>query len=589
MADKKISELPAAESLESTDLMMVAQENVSSSSGYVSMKTTAADVADEFNTELTYSGLNTTSKTVVGAINEVKSTAEGMVEANPAGSAPIALAAIKINGVNYKIEDTGSIVRAFQVLNTGSEIGSVTVDNQETKFYVGNLNNLGDVTLTSPTDGQVLKYDATSQIWVNAAESGGGSSTLVGLTDTNISSPAADQDLSYDSTSSKWINKTHRVELTKAEYDALPSSKLTDGIEYFITDMETTGVEIVANPEDTATDTLTKLQIGDDVYNINGGSAVSDLDDLGDVDITTPTNGQILKYDSTNQVWINANESGGSGGHTILDNSGTALTQRDDLQFVGAYVNDDSANEITKVNVVREMTKAQFDLLSNAEKVGLIRVTDEDDGIGSGYRETVLWSGSETPTVSSPYTATLNDGIENYDAIAILAENDGNYVLPILLVSELIVDRFFSYVPNENVPSYAIKRLTDTTMSLCLQTSRSTITYKKVIGIKFGGSSLSPLNYSTNEQKTGQKWINGKDIYQRTYELNADIPTTGWYSLGIDASGMDFLVDTILYDNGAVFKCYSVAKLDGLIKVEASRKSGGIHANAITIQYTKTT
>ena len=315
MAEKKVSELPVAASLDGTDLIMVAQENSSSSSDYISMKTTAADIADEFNTELTYSDLNTTDKTIVGSINEVK----GMVEANPAGSAPTALTAIKINGVNYKIEDTGSIVRAFQVLNTGSEIGSVTVDNQETKFYVGNLNNLGDVTLTSPTegqvlkydstnnvwingnggssvgdlddlgdvtlttptDGQVLKYDGTNQIWVNAAESGGGSSTLAGLTDTNISSPAADQDLSYDSTSSKWINKTHRVELTKAQYDALPSSKLTDGIEYFITDMETTGTEIIANPQETATGTLTKLQIGDDIYNISGGGSASWTDVTG--------------------------------------------------------------------------------------------------------------------------------------------------------------------------------------------------------------------------------------------------------------------------------------------------------------------
>ena len=74
----------------------------------------------------------------------------------------------------------------------------------------------------------------------------------------------------------------------------------------------------------------------------------------------------------------------GGGGHEILDDSGTGLTQRDELQFVGTYSEDDSTNEITKVNIVREMTKAQYDLLSAAQKKGIIRTTDEPDGGGGG-------------------------------------------------------------------------------------------------------------------------------------------------------------------------------------------------------------
>ena len=69
---------------------------------------------------------------------------------------------------------------------------------------------------------------------------------------------------------------------------------------------------------------------------------------------------------------------GGSGGHTILDNSGTALTQRANLQFKGAYSDDNSGDDTTEVNVVRSMTKAQFNQLSADEKVGIINITDED-------------------------------------------------------------------------------------------------------------------------------------------------------------------------------------------------------------------
>ena len=40
----------------------------------------------------------------------------------------------------------------------------------------------------------------------------------------------------------------------------------------------------------------------------SGGGGASALDDLTDVDITSASNGQVLKYDSTNSEWVNADE-----------------------------------------------------------------------------------------------------------------------------------------------------------------------------------------------------------------------------------------------------------------------------------------
>ena len=108
-----------------------------------------------------------------------------------------------------------------------------------------------------------------------------------------------------------------------------------------------------------------------------GGGGSSTLAGLSDVDIDDQTlsNGQVLKYDSTEDKWVNDNV--GAGGHTIVDDGGTSLTQRTKLQFIGAYTEDNSQDNTTEVNVARAMTKAQFDLLSAAEKVGIINVTDE--------------------------------------------------------------------------------------------------------------------------------------------------------------------------------------------------------------------
>lgn len=66
------------------------------------------------------------------------------------------------------------------------------------------LDDISDVTLTSPTDGQVLTYDQTNRIWKNADASGGGADF---------------------------------VELTQSEYDALElAGEIEEDMMYFITD-----------------------------------------------------------------------------------------------------------------------------------------------------------------------------------------------------------------------------------------------------------------------------------------------------------------------------------------------------------------
>ena len=63
--------------------------------------------------------------------------------------------------------------------------GDITVSSSGTVWTVNNgavaLNELSDVTLTSPSDGQSLSYNAATGQWVNSAPAGGGTVTSVGL------------------------------------------------------------------------------------------------------------------------------------------------------------------------------------------------------------------------------------------------------------------------------------------------------------------------------------------------------------------------------------------------------------------------
>lgn len=66
------------------------------------------------------------------------------------------------------------------------------------------LDLLSDVTITSPTSGQVLQYNGSE--WVNASLTI--ATALSGLTDVLLTSVTAGQVLTYDGTSLKWVNTT---------------------------------------------------------------------------------------------------------------------------------------------------------------------------------------------------------------------------------------------------------------------------------------------------------------------------------------------------------------------------------------------
>ena len=70
------------------------------------------------------------------------------------------------------------------------------------------LDDLTDVTIDTPTSGQVLKYNGST--WVNDTDSTGeaGAITLGDATDVTITDVADNEVLAYDSTSSEWINQT---------------------------------------------------------------------------------------------------------------------------------------------------------------------------------------------------------------------------------------------------------------------------------------------------------------------------------------------------------------------------------------------
>ena len=96
--------------------------------------------------------------------------------------------------------------------------------------------------------------------------------------------------------------------------------------------------------------------------------------------VTSPitVGGVITPNTNVNAVkLVDISGGGGSGsGHTIVDDGGTAIGEKSNLQFKGVYVHNSGSNTI--VEVAREISSSDFNNLSSAEKKGIIRTTDDN-------------------------------------------------------------------------------------------------------------------------------------------------------------------------------------------------------------------
>ena len=282
---------------------------------------------------------------------------------------------------------------------------------------------------------------------------------------------------------------------------------------------------------------------------------------------------------------------GGSsgGGHTILDNGGTSLTQRTELQFKGAYSEDNSTDEVTEVSVVRSMTKAEFDLLSNDEKVGIINVTDESGSADRNYSETTLWSGSETPSTSGTQI-TLSDNISNYDEIIIVMDTDyvGTCSFPVsqLTIGEAYIGTI--YAPDDFGPYWSYD--SDTQVTIKSQSGAHLKTYTKVVGIKYGNGTQTFHNYSTTEQVVGT-WIDGKTLYEKTWYFQKNMVSIGtnWTSLNISVSDLNIgeIVDHKAQSYSSQSVSISIWNDGGTLK--GIYWQNGLNIGSVTIRYTKST
>jgi hypothetical protein len=180
------------------------------------------------------------------------------------------------------------------------------------------LDELGDVdtTTTAPTNGDTLVFDGTN--FVPQAPSGGGASVISDLTDVDTTGVALNNVLKYDGTN--WVDGS----VAYSEVTGTPT----------LATVATTG----AYSDLTGTPTLaTVATTGSYTDLLDQPTIPTNINDLGDVDISGITSGQVLQYNGTSFVAATISGGGASALDDLsdVDTTTTAPTNGDALVFDG--------------------------------------------------------------------------------------------------------------------------------------------------------------------------------------------------------------------------------------------------------------
>ena len=125
MAAVSISEMNGASEVARTDLFEIAAVNAQSSSGYSSYKQALGDIADAINGDFIFSDLDTTDKTIVGAINEIAAGGGGTVVTELTGK--LSAGSTSITLTDAAITETGDHTIDLYTSAYGVNPTSVTV------------------------------------------------------------------------------------------------------------------------------------------------------------------------------------------------------------------------------------------------------------------------------------------------------------------------------------------------------------------------------------------------------------------------------------------------------------------------------
>lgn len=317
----------------------------------------------------------------------------------------------------------------------------------------------------------------------------------------------------------------------------------------------------------------------------------NELENLTDVNITTPTGGQGLVYNNTTQKWENGNVSSASSIDTLTDVYLTNLTDGQVLKYDSTnqeWVNATGGGGST---VIPNPTGTPTDTLDTVSIDGTIYEIQGSGGGGSAKQDILYVASTMSETQINIDFTEYDEYIIYANDVLIIQQIPQGVSFPKTVIEKAIAD-------NSNITIYgyssAACAYTVTSNSLTKISSAGGYTITMIVGVRGGSSSES---YSTTEHKIGT-WIDGSDMYEKTINLTGTYSADGAIDISSYLTGNENIIESVGYLSyvyeGSTYKqpingnsAYLEYRVDKY-QLRLLFGSGSINIDAyITIKYTK--
>jgi hypothetical protein len=477
------------------------------------------------------------------------------------------------------IDTTYSKVEVNNALNTKADktttYTKTEVDEAINSVIVSSLENLDDVNISSPTEGQVLKYNAANETWVNTEDDKG---TEV------IANP--EETATEDLTSIKIDDTVYNIAGGGSGgegSDVSITPMLSSGVK--IADYEIDGVEgeiyvpeVTANEEDTPTEILDSIRINDTVYNVSNFArddfyvdySVKLFEDLktGWADVSEYTaERNCVAYVTTKGTEAFAML-------PYIDGVAIPFTRAHPEEFATTILFLRKGQTISKRVLENESGTIHYFIMVYPVRTNISPViySEEEREIGTWldgkpmYQKTVI-----IPSLPSTINTIVsyNHNIENIDTICSWEgfQKFTNGLCFQISNARLIEGGNVGFDPNSSISG----RLSRTSIDIVVGLDRSAtsgefhIRYTKTTDSPGSGlyatTGGTAVHYSTSEQIIGT-WIDGKPLYQKTVIIQT-LPSTPYTLVEYyhNISNVKEIVDWNGYQRFQSGACYKLGNI----------------------------
>jgi len=280
------------------------------------------------------------------------------------------------------------------------------------------------------------------------------------------------------------------------------------------------------------------VTVGGNAVSGGGGGGATDLNSLTDVTITSPTNGQVLKYNGT--AWVNGtDDTGGGGGGVTYGISAETDIGGVNLRLTGSDASTDDIKLAEGANITLTRTSANIITIASTGTSGASNLTDLGDVVlGTLAPDEFLkydgsnWVNSTVPavglnditgvSVATPpvvNSVLLYDGTGWTDGVLSLADLDGMAIATTPTVGDQL--RWDGGAWESFTPASTVSSVNGQTSSVTLDTDdiaegtvnkyASATNVGTVVSQIFNGGTFTNINYTYN---SGTNTIDLEAVYQ---------------------------------------------------------------------------